>query len=217
VAYANRQEYLRLQAKLRSAQLQSRAARYERLPTLTFDGNYGVTGTVGGLYHGIFQAQGSLNIPLFKEAQFRGDRDVADAQARTAKAQLASFKSDIEAQIRESMLDVAATEQLVTVARSNVDLAHSALSDTTERFRNGIDNDLPVVQAQASLATAEAQLVNSLYQYDEAKLALARSVGIIDRQYRAYLGPANQAILSSDLGNSGGSALAPAEQDQHER
>jgi outer membrane protein TolC len=74
MAYRNRQEYLYLQAKLRSAQYQSRAARYERLPTLTFKGNYGVTGTVGSVYHGTFLAQGTLNIPLFKEAEFRGDR-----------------------------------------------------------------------------------------------------------------------------------------------
>ncbi len=211
LAYANRQEYLRLQAKLRSAQLQSHAARLERFPTLTFEGNYGVTGIVGGLYHGTFQAQGSLNVPLFKEAQFRGDRDVADAQTRAAMGQLANFRSDIEAQIRDSMLDVSATEQLVTVARSNVDLANSALSDATVRFQNGIDTDLPVVEAQASLAAAESQLVNSLYQYDEAKLALARSLGIIDRDYRTYLGPAKQMGTSSSFGEYRGNTLAPAE------
>ncbi len=216
LAYANRQEYLRLQAKLRSAQLQSHAARYERLPTLTFDGNYGVTGIVGGLYHGTFLAQGSLNVPIFKEAQFRGDRDVADAQRANAMSQLASFRTEIEAEIRDSMLDVGAMEQLVTVARSNVDLAHASLSDATVRFQNGIDDDLPVVQAQASLAAAETQLVNSLYQYDKAKLALARSTGIIDRQYRAYLGPAVlQTTKSSDFGDSLRSTQAPSEQDQH--
>lgn len=215
LAYANRQEYLRLQAKLRSAQLQSHAARYERLPTLKFNGTYGVTGTVGGLYHGTFIAQGTLNIPLFREAQFRGDRDVADAQTANAMSQLASFRTEIEAQIRDSMLDVSASEQLVTVARSNVDLAHASLSDATERFQNGISDDLPVVQAQASLAAAQTQLVNSLYRYDEAKLALARSTGIIDRQYRAYLGTAPQTASSSSFDNSLRRAQAPAEHDQH--
>ncbi|MEO6830230.1 MAG: TolC family protein [Acidobacteriaceae bacterium] len=224
LAYANRQEYLRLQAKLRSAQLQSHAARYQRLPTLTFTGNYGITGTVGGIYHGTFLAQGSLNIPLFKEAKFRGDRDVARAQTAIALAQLASFHTEIEAQIRTSMLDVSATEQLVTVARSNVDLVRTSLSDATERFQNGIEDNLPVVQAQSSLATAQTQLVNSLYRYDIAKLALARSVGIIDRDYRTYLGPAlpamppitSTAALALDrLGHPRLGVQPPAEQDQH--
>jgi len=87
---------------------------------------------------------------------------------------------------------------LVTVARSNVDLSRTSLDDATDRFRNGIDNDLPVVEAQSSLAAAEAQLVNSLYQYNIAKLALARSLGIIDREYRAYLGRPADAAQSVD-------------------
>jgi outer membrane protein TolC len=187
MAYANRQEYLYLKAKLRSAQYQSRAARYERIPTITFKGNYGVTGTVGSIYHGTFLAEGTLNVPLFKEAQFRGDRDVADAATKEATAQLANFHQQIQEEIRDSMLDVAAAQQLVDVARSNVDLGHATVSDATDRFRNGVDSDLPVVEAQSSLAMAEAQLVNSLYEYNVAKIALARSLGIVDREYREYL------------------------------
>jgi outer membrane protein TolC len=190
MAYRNRQEYLYLQAELRSAQYQSRAARYERLPTLTFKSNYGVTGTVGSVYHGTFLAQGTLNIPLFREAKFRGDRDVADAAVSNAMSQLANFRQQIEAEIRDNMLDVASTRQMVAVARSNVDLSRASLNDATDRFRNGIDNDLPVVEAESSLATAEAQLVNSLYEYNVAKIALARSLGIIDKEYRQYLGSA---------------------------
>ena len=215
MGYANRQEYLRLQAELRSAQLQSRAVRYERLPTLDFDGNYGVTGTVGGIYHGTFSAQGTLHVPLFREAKFRGDRDVADAQAGDAVARLANFRARIEAEIRDSMLDVASTQQLVTVARSNVDLAHAALNDATERFTNGIDTDLPVVEAQASLAGAETQLVNSLYRYNVAKIALARSVGIIDRDYRSYLGTLKQTAMSRGLRDLP-RTLSPAEYNQRD-
>ena len=40
--------------------------------------------------------------------------------------------------------------------------------------------------------SAEDQLVNSLYEYNQAKLGLARNLGIIDRDYRAYLGVSNQ-------------------------
>ena len=72
VAYRSRQDYQGLQAQVRAAQLQRKAAKWERLPTLDFQGNYGVTGVTGGLYHGTFAAQGSLNLPLFAEAKFRG-------------------------------------------------------------------------------------------------------------------------------------------------
>ena len=80
IAYRSRQDYQGLQAQVRAARLQKKAAKWERLPTLDFQGNYGVTGVTGGLYHGTFVAAGSLNLPLFEEARFRGDSGVAARQ-----------------------------------------------------------------------------------------------------------------------------------------
>ena len=201
-AYAHRQDYLQMQARLRSAQFQSRAARYERLPTLTFGGNYGVTGTVGGLYHGTFLAQGTLSVPLFREAKLRGDHDVADARTRQTLSQMAALKNQIDAELRDDMLDIAAAQQLVQVARSNVDLSQASLNDATDRYKNGVADDLEVVQAQAVLSAAQAQMVNSLYQFNQAKLSLARNMGMLDAQYRNILGnspaaPAGSVTTSS--------------------
>ena len=90
--------------------------------------------------------------------------------------------------MRSALLDVAATAKLVEVARSNVELATRNLSDETDRVGAGVDDNLPLVTAQATLATAESSLVESLYQYNLAKLALARAAGVIETQYRDYLG-----------------------------
>ena len=57
-----------------------------------------------------------------------------------------------------------------------------------DRFNAGVDDNLPVVDAEASLAGAQAQLVQALYQYNTAKLQLARNTGIVESQYRTYLG-----------------------------
>lgn len=211
LAYRNRQEYLRLQAELRSAELQSRAARYERMPTLDFNGNYGVTGTVGGVYHGTFLAQGTLTIPLFREAKLRGDRDVSLVRQREATARLANFRGQIQAEVRDSMLDVSTTRQLVNVARSNVDLSLAALNDTQDRFRNGVADDLPVVEAQSTLAGAQAQLVSSLYRYNVAKLALARSIGVIDREFHNYLGTQPAAAQNRPLHGVNSTTPVPSE------
>ena len=54
IAYRSRQDYQGLLAQVRAAQLQRKAAKWERLPSLDFQGNYGVTGITGGLYHGTF-------------------------------------------------------------------------------------------------------------------------------------------------------------------
>ena len=187
MAYRSRQDYQSLQAQVRAAQLQRKAAKWERLPTLDFQGNYGVTGVTGSLYHGTFVAEGSLNVPLFQEAKFRGDSRVAAANLTNLTQQLESLKEQINQQLRDSILDVQSATELVRVARSNVELARTELEQTTERFLAGVDDNLPVVQAQATLADAETNLVNTTSQHNQAKLGLARNLGIVDTQYATYL------------------------------
>jgi outer membrane protein TolC len=187
IAYRSRQDYQGLQAQIRAAQLQRKAAKWERLPTLDFDGNYGVTGVTGGLYHGTFVAAGTLRLPIFQEARFRGDSGVAAANLTNLMQQMASLREQINQQLRDSILDVQTAAELVRVAQSNVELARKELEQTTDRFQAGIDDNLPVVQAQATLANAESTLINTTSQHNQAKLGLARNLGIVDTQYATYI------------------------------
>jgi outer membrane protein TolC len=187
IAYRSRQDYQSLQAQIRAAQWQRKAAKWERLPTLDFDGNYGVTGVTGGLYHGTFVAAGTLKLPIFQEAKFRGDSGVAAANLTNLMQQMASLKEQINGQLRDSLLDVQTAAELVRVAQSNVELARKELEQTTDRFQAGVDDNLPVVQAQATLANAESNLINTTSQHNQAKLGLARNLGIVDTQYATYL------------------------------
>jgi outer membrane protein TolC len=188
LAYVRRKDLLSLQAQGEVAEKTERAIRYEHYPSLSFGGYYGVLGEINGLYHGVFTAQGNLDIPIFKESQFRGEHEVAAAQMTGVKQQIASLKQTIESQIRSSMLDVQSSAELVKVARSNVDLATEELQQASDRFAAGVDDNLAVVQAQAVLADAQTKLVGTLYQYNSAKLQLARNTGVVETQYKVYLG-----------------------------
>jgi outer membrane protein TolC len=188
LAFVRRKDLLSLQAQVEVAVKTRRAVRAERLPTLAFNGYYGVLGETTGLYHGVFSATGKLSVPVFQEGQLRGEREVADAQLIALRQQIESLRVSIEAEIRASMLDVESSNELVKVARSNVDLATEELQQATDRFTAGVDDNLPVVQAQAVLAQAQSQLVNTLYQYNQSKLQLARNTGVVESQYKGYLG-----------------------------
>lgn len=186
-AYASRQDYQQLKHQIVAAELEQRAIKHERYPSLSFNGNYGVTGVAGLVYHGTFTAMGTLNIPIFHEAKFRGDADVAQAQVEELRSQMNDLTTKIDQQLRDSLLDLQSARQLVQVARSNVDLATEALDQSTQRFQAGVDTNLPVAEAQSTLAQAQAQYVNSVYQFNQAKLGLARNLGIIDTQYKNYV------------------------------
>jgi outer membrane protein TolC len=188
VAYKNRQDYQNLQNQAVEYKAIHQAYRAQRLPSLSFSGNYAVSNVNGVGAHGNFVAQGTLSVPLFREARLRGDNESSQAQSASVDAQLADLRSHIDQQVRSALLDVDATGKLVEVARSNVDLATRALSDETDRVNAGVDDNLPLVTAQATLASAQSNLVESLYQYNLSKLALARASGVLETQYRVYLG-----------------------------
>jgi outer membrane protein TolC len=188
LAFQRRKDLLSLQAQLEVATRTNKAVRTERLPTLAFDGYYGVLGEIGGLYHGVFAATGKVSVPVFQEGQLRGEHEVAEAQVTALRQQIESLRVSIEWQIRAAMLDVQSSNELVKVAKSNVDLATEEVQDASDRFKAGVDDNLPVVQAQAVLAAAQSRLVQTLYQYNQSKLSLARNTGVVESQYKVYLG-----------------------------
>jgi outer membrane protein TolC len=188
IAFKNRQDYQTLQNQAVEFKAIHAAYRSQRWPSLSFGGYYAVSQVNGAGSHGNIAAIGTLSVPLFREAKLRGDTDAARAQQDAVNAQLDDLRGKIDQQVRSALLDVNATTKLVEVARSNVDLATRALSDETDRVAAGVDDNLPLVTAQATLASAESNLVESLYQYNLSKLALARAAGVIESQYREYLG-----------------------------
>jgi outer membrane protein TolC len=187
-AYQNRQDYQNLQNQVVAYKALHNVYRSERLPTLSFSGYYGTSTVNGAGTHGDFSAIGTLSFPIFREAKLRGDIDASKAQMDSVNAQLDDLRNHIDEQVRASLLDVSANKQLVEVARSNVDLATRALSDEIDRVNAGVDDNLPLVTAQTTLATAQNNLVESLYQYNVSKIGLARASGVLEQEYRSYLG-----------------------------
>ncbi len=187
-AYANRQDFQNLTQQAKANYYVMKARQSERLPTLSFSGNYGVTSVSGVGAHGTMVAMGKLQVPIFREASLRGETDVARAQLDGVERQLAGLRAQIVEQVKASEMDAEAAKKLLEVAKSNVALARQALADETDRYKAGVDDTLPLVEAQAQLAGAESNLVQSLYQYNLTKLALARSTGVIELQYRSFLG-----------------------------
>ena len=86
------------------------------------------------------------------------------------------------------MLDMQSSAERVKVARSSEVLAGQELEDATARYNAGVDDSLPVVRAQATLEGAQTQVIQAEFQYNFAKLTLARNIGVVETQYKSYLG-----------------------------
>ncbi len=187
-ALENRTDLKALEQKVEAADAARRAAAAERLPTISFSGDYGDIGINLSHSHGTGDASASLDVPLFEEAKLRGDAKQAESQLEQARARLSDMRGQIGADVRDSILDIQAAEKLVDVAKSNVDLADEALSEAQQRYKAGVSDNLAVSQAQQAVAQANEQYVASLYQHNVAKLSLARALGVAQHSYKDYVG-----------------------------
>ena len=186
-AHANRKDLAAMVEQTRAAEQQRKAATADRLPTLNFAGDYGDIGVNPKTSHGTGDAAGTLSVPLFREYGLRGEAQQAQAQLDTAQARLSDKNAQVEADVRDALLDIASSQKLVEVARSSVELANEALSEAQLRYANGVSDNMAVSQAQQSVAQANDQYVTSLYRHNIAKLSLARALGAAEN-YKNYLG-----------------------------
>lgn len=187
-ALANRADLKALEQRVDAAEHARKAATYERLPVIKFEGDYGDIGINVRKSHGTGNAIGSMDVPIFEEPKLRGDAKQAQAQLDEEQAKLSDLRGQIEQDVDDSILDIQSSEKQVQVSRSNVSLATEELKEAQERYAAGVSDNLEVSQAQQALAKAEAEYVSSLYAHNVAKLSLARAMGIAGRNYKRYLG-----------------------------
>jgi outer membrane protein TolC len=186
-AHANRKDLAALLEQTKAAEQQRKAATADRLPTFTFNGDYGDIGVTLAHSHGTGDATGTISAPLFREYGLRGEAEAAQAQLDTARAQSSDKGAQVDADVRDALLDILAAQKQVEVAQSSVALASEELKEAQERYANGVSDNLAVSQAQQSVAQADDQYVASLYRHNMAKLSLARALGA-GASYKTYLG-----------------------------
>ncbi len=186
-AYASRSDYQAAQAQVRSAELSRRAATAGHYPTMDLNANFGDIGVTPAQSNGTWQVNGSLNIPIFAGGKTHSDVLEAEAQLKQARSQLGDLRGRIDYEVRSALLDLSAAAEQVEVARSSVDLAEQALTQSRDRFTAGVTDNLEVVQAQEAVASAHESYIESLYAHNLAKVELARAIGDAEQGVKRYL------------------------------
>ena len=186
-AYTSRSDYQAAQAVVGAAELSRRAATAGHYPSLDFNANYGDIGVTPAQSNGTWQVNGGLNIPIFAGGKVHSDVLEADAQLKQARSQLNDLRGRIDYEVRASLLDLTSAAEQVEVARSSVDLAEQTLAQSEDRFTAGVADNLELVQAQESVASAHESYIQSLYAHNLAKIELARAIGDAEHAVERYL------------------------------
>ncbi len=187
-AYTYRTDYQAARADLRSAELSRRSAVAENYPTLSVKGDYGDIGPNFAHSHGTFTFVATVNVPIYTGGRIKADVLQADAKLKERQAELENLRGKIDYDVRTALLDLRAAAEQVAVAQSTIDLASQTLVQAQDRFTAGVTDNIEVVQAQESVASANQTYISSLYQHNVGKLSLAQAVGVAELAVTQYLG-----------------------------
>ena len=189
-ALAARDDYRSLISQQQSLVEQEKASHARYLPTLAVNGNYGVSGRSLGAMPATGGIEGILSVTSFDRDR-SGEKQELESRADRLKAQTDDLARGIEQDLRKAVLDIHSTEQQVIVTQAALDLARRELTLAADRFRNGVTDNIEVVTAQDSVASAQDDQIAAIAQNTDARAALARALGASEKDYQTYLGQVN--------------------------
>ena len=185
-AYASRSDYRAAEADVHAAELLRKAAFAGYYPSLGFSASYGIGGSHPSSATQVSDVRGILTIPIFQGGSVHGDVLQADARLEESRESLENLRAQIDSDIRAALLNLQSLADRVNVARSNIDLAEKTLAQSRDRFTAGVTDTVEVVQSQELVASAHEQYISSLYNYNFARISLARALGVAEQGVKEY-------------------------------
>jgi len=164
-------------AAMQAAESALEAARAEYLPSLSIAGNYGAEGVSPSQSHATYTVAGTLSVPIFQGGRVQGNIEQARAALNQRKAELQDTFGAIDHDVRAAFIDLNAAADQVSVAESNVSLSKYTLVQARYRFVAGIADTVEVVQAHQTVAQADNDYINAVFEHNLAKVALSRAMG----------------------------------------
>ena len=185
-AYASRSDYQAAMTDVRAAEFSRKAAVAGYLPSLSFNGDYGLAGSHPSTATPVADVRGTLSIPIFQGGSVHGDVLQADARLEQSRERLENLRAQIDSDVRAALLNLQSAADQVKVARSNIDLAEETLTQSRDRFSAGVTDTVEVVQSQEAVASSHEQYISSLYSYNYAKISLVRALGLAEQGVREF-------------------------------
>jgi outer membrane protein TolC len=117
-----------------------------------------------------------------------GEQKELESRVQRLSEQIDDLARGIEQDLRKALLDLDSIENQVAVTEAALTLAQRELTLAQDRFRNGVTDNIEVVTAQDTLASAQDDRIMALARHADAGMALARGLGATEKIFRTYVG-----------------------------
>jgi outer membrane protein len=182
-AREHRAELAAEQARTRAARRELGAIRAEYLPSLGLSGAYQQTGREAGDLAGTYNVQLQLTVPILDG--FRRQNRVKEQNLRVdiQKIRERDLVNQVETEARQSVLDLASSQQQVAIAENRLRLAELELSQAEQRFQAGVAGSVETTNAQGSVIAARDALIQARVNFGTARVGAYRALGVIDQMH----------------------------------
>ena len=176
-ALAERPDLKAQQERESSLRLSASATKLERVPSISFFGDYGTIGL------GFDDAQPTrtvgviLRVPIFDGGRRDYRRIEAASQYRAEIVRTKELKEQIELDVRLALDALHSAEEQVKVAREGLQLSENELAQARRRYDAGVAYGLEVTDAQTRLERARDNQTEALYNYNLARIDLENAMG----------------------------------------
>jgi outer membrane protein TolC len=154
-AIAQNPELAALRHAVSAARAETRRARLQRMPRLSFVADYGVNGRTPSASLSTYQIAGVAEFPIFTSGRIGGEIKAADARLRSAEEVLRRAELRVLSEARGSFAEWSAAKEGSLAAEAAVAAARENLELSRARYEAGVADSVSVLQAQASLADLE--------------------------------------------------------------
>jgi outer membrane protein TolC len=178
-AYSGRKDLQALLLSAEAARQQVSAIQKERLPTVGLTADYGLSQRNGRSYLPTYDVGVLFSVPIFDGFRREGRVEEQASAARELENRARDLRTQVEADVRTALLNLASSAEAVSAARERLTLAEQEVTQARERFQAGVAGNADVITASLTLNAARTELVDALTSYQASRVALARAQGSI--------------------------------------
>jgi outer membrane protein len=136
----------------------------------------------GAKYANNWQANLSVNIPIFNGGQRELDLRTTALQIKTAKLQRDQLAKTVEQDVKDSWLSVKSLTESLAALRTQVAAAEQSYLDIKNQYSAGVSTSVDVLSALNDLNTARKDIAQQIYSLQVALRKLDQSKGTFQQE-----------------------------------
>lgn len=178
-AYKHRADYRAQEAREERARSTYRAGELEKMPFLAGVADYGAAGTSFANISETYTVGLSLRVPIFNGGRLKTQAAENLAAVRQEEIRTKDVRRQIEFDIKYAFGELQNAQLQVTTAEEGLSEAQTELTHATQRYDEGVANNLEITDAQDRIAKARDNRTEALFNLNAAKIDLMVAMGVV--------------------------------------